>query len=587
VVEENQRAAELVEGRRTRLVGVASRVPVGLFAALAFAANGCGQAGAAGGTLSQPRLQPMAAECGLDALDCCPPDEPGRVSQCRLFAELVDLRALARRPRPDFTTEMHSSFDRSSEHATPNDPAWFANRDFAELTPGEPLVLLDVDGPGVVTRIWSANPSGVLRVFIDGDLQPLVEAPMQQLLQGLLPNMSDAFAFEAGSGSNLYVPLAFRRHCKITVTSPAKRLFYQISLRRYAAGTWLEPSGRDWLDATRGPGAMVARTLDAVGRGAPPPLAAKPERRVVRVADCGAGRELRIEAEADGGMLRELSVVLGPTDDAALRGSVLRVSVDGEPTVEAPLGDFFGSGPGWQDVHALPLGIDAAARRLSSRWPMPFRSELRLQLMAASGTQLTAACELVYDPARFGPDSLLFHARGRAPEWHANEPTHEYRLAELRGDGFYVGTLLNVTNLEPGWWGEGDEKIWLDDETFPSFFGTGTEDYFGFGWCSNQRFSRPFIGQTLAGPFANYGRASLYRFHVPDPLRFRENLRFDWEVNHWSKSGGMLAHDSVVYFYARPGATSSAADGGEESIPELPDEAPAGASAGPYRCGGD
>jgi hypothetical protein len=560
-----------------------------LLAALALVAGACGSAGTGAGTLTRARLQPMAADCGLDALDCCPAQAPGRVSQCRLLAELVDLRALARRPSPDFSTELHSSFDRSSQEAVPGQPGWFANRDFAELTPDEPYVLLDADGPGVVTRIWSANPSGILRVYVDRHTQPLLEASMAELLQGRLAGLSSAFSFEAASGSNLYLPLVFRQHCTITVTSPARRLFYQVSLRRYAAGTQLEPSEFGWPDTTQGPAAAVARTLYAVGRGVLPPMAAGPERRVMSQSNCGNGQAVRVAAGPAGGMLRELRIGLDHPDDAALRRSVLRVWIDGNETVAAPLGDFFGSGPGLQDVHALPVGSDTGARRLVSRWPMPFRSELRLQLSAADGVPLTAACELVYEAAAFGPDSLLFHARGRAPQWHPNEPTHEYRLAELHGDGYYVGTLLNVTNLESAWWGEGDEKIWLDDEAFPSFFGTGSEDYFGFGWCSNQRFSRPYIGQTLAGPFANYGRASLYRFHVPDPLRFRSSLRFDLEVNHWSKSGGKLAHDSVVYFYARPGVTYvPAAEGGEpaEPIPALPREPPAGVEPGPYRCGG-
>jgi hypothetical protein len=149
--------------------------------------------------------------------------------------------------------------------------------------------------------------------------------------------------------------------------------------------------------------------------------------------------------------------------------------------------------------------------------------------------------------------------------------------------------VLNVTNTEAGWWGEGDEQVWIDGEPFPSFFGTGTEDYFGYAYCSNQRFAFPYIGQTRAGERHNFGRSSLYRFHVPDPLRFREQLRFDFEVNHWGKTGDQVAFDSVAYFYARPRAhvARSPLDATPPFIPELNESAaPEGLDVGPYQCGG-
>jgi hypothetical protein len=200
---------------------------------------------------------------------------------------------------------------------------------------------------------------------------------------------------------------------------------------------------------------------------------------------------------------------------------------------------------------------------------------------------VSAQLELWSEPQRFDARSLLFHAIHASTGLQPNEPTHEYTLAQIRGDGVYVGTRLNVSNTEAAWWGEGDEKIWLDGEAFPSFFGTGTEDYFGYAYCSNERFSSAYVGQPLAGARVNYGRAALYRFHVPDPIRFRSGLRFDLEVNHWGDSGRPVAHDAIVYFYARPGAQVKSTEVAPFSIPELPaDSEPQDLPEGPYRCGG-
>lgn len=521
-------------------------------------------------------------QCGRGTNVCCESDSQ-RVTQCSLFAGLTDLRQLSELPLPEYTTHMTSSFDRSSESAAPGSDAWFANRDFVTLEAGTTYTLLDVDGPGVVTRVWSAHPSGLLRVYLDGATTPVIEGPMSALLRGELAPIAPPFAFAAAGGGNMYLPIAYQTHCTITVTpepeTRAWRLYYQISVRSYARAVQVEPFTRALLDDPHGPAAAAARAL---ARAAPTPNASS------RFELSGA--PARFAAEPGGSVLTLLRLHPNDDDPAALRETQLVITIDDEETVRAPLGDFFGGGPGFPDLQALPLMADPARRVLQSVWPMPISRTLVIALERAGGAlPLTAAAEVALEARAFGARSLLFHAHARPAEWHPDQPNHAYNLITIAGDGYYVGTELNVTNTEAGWWGEGDEQVWIDGEAFPSFFGTGTEDYFGYAYCSNQRFAFPYIGQTRASELHNFGRSSLYRFHVPDPLRFADRLRFDFEVNHWGKTGGRVAFDSVAYFYARPRARveSSPLAATPPFIPELNESAaPEGLEVGPYQCGG-
>jgi hypothetical protein len=112
---------------------------------------------------------------------------------------------------------------------------------------------------------------------------------------------------------------------------------------------------------------------------------------------------------------------------------------------------------------------------------------------------------------------------------------------------------MQIANPVRNWWGEGDEKIYVDEETFPSTFGTGTEDYFGYAWCSPEPFERAYHAQPRCDGPGNYGHTSLQRWHVIDPVPFRERLRFDMEIWHHRRDVELHV-GAVTYFYARPGA---------------------------------
>ncbi len=131
-------------------------------------------------------------------------------------------------------------------------------------------------------------------------------------------------------------------------------------------------------------------------------------------------------------------------------------------------------------------------------------------------------------------------------------PFQDWHIATLEGTGQQVGTLLDVEN-PPGvaWWGEGDEKIFVDGESFPSLFGTGTEDYFGYAWSQTETFAHAYHAQTRAPASGFAGLFSMNRFLVLDPVPFERSLRFDLEIWHWSDTVDRRRRDPLLVRAAR------------------------------------
>jgi hypothetical protein len=159
-----------------------------------------------------------------------------------------------------------------------------------------------------------------------------------------------------------------------------------------------------------------------------------------------------------------------------------------------------------------------------------------------------------YELAPVPDQAATFHAQWRRSLTRRDHPEHVI-LDGVRGQGHYVGTFLAWTQLSAGWWGEGEVKFFVDgDGQFPTICGTGTEDYFGGAWCFGDTFSTAFLGYPLwrkeAGSVPKHG---LYRWHIPDPIRFRQDLRVTVQALGWWPGGKFqpLTDDiaSTAYWY--------------------------------------
>ncbi|QDP97302.1 DUF2961 domain-containing protein [Microlunatus elymi] len=253
------------------------------------------------------------------------------------------------------------------------------------------------------------------------------------------------------------------------------------------------------------------------------------------------------------------------------RTLALRAFWDGsdEPAIETPVGDFFVSG--WGRFAQVSSQMIAANPNggFNSYWPMPFRSSARLTLENLSETDVIVYFQITYEVDVDVADAGYLHAQFRRSNPLPARQTHPI-LDRIEGRGHYVGTYLAWGVNSPGWWGEGEIKFYLDgDDEFPTIAGTGTEDYFGGAWNFDvpghgyTAFSTPYLGlpQILPpdGLYASQHRFGMYRWHVPDPVTFTEDLRVDIQALGWMSGGRYkpLTDDiaSTCWFYLdRPSA---------------------------------
>jgi hypothetical protein len=550
-------------GRRGVVVGLVATAGVAALVGL------CSRPGGSDGS-APPAAAPLAPALPPGPE---PTAAPGEISVLTLLREMADLDHLAHLPAAPFVAGQAASTDRRSR-SRDDAEGWFANDDW--VTDTEPnlvrvetapdgsrrYVLLDVAGPGAIVRLWSATPGGTLRVYLDGADRPAIEAPFAGLLRGEVSPFTVPLAHLTARGYNLYFPIPYRSRCLVTVDSivspdpftgrPTAKLYYQIGYRTYPAALAERVRPYAAAEVTRAAGALGR--VAAVLRDGPPPLTPGPGRTLVEIPTAtvasGHPATTTLPAPAGGGTLTELHLLTAERAPEKLAATTLSISFDGEETVRAPLVVFFGTGHGWNPYTSLPMTVGADGT-LTCRFVMPF-AKRAVVTIASDGPGLTVGGSAVVDARPFGPDALLFHAGWRPRTVIATRPFRDWHLGTLEGVGQQVGTVLDVENPpSAAWWGEGDEKLTIDGEPFPSLFGTGTEDYFGFAWSTPEPFAHAYHAQTQA-PGGFGGLFSMNRFLILDPVPFTRSLRFDLEIWHWTDTS--IAADALLYWYARHGA---------------------------------
>jgi len=215
----------------------------------------------------------------------------------------------------------------------------------------------------------------------------------------------------------------------------------------------------------------------------------------------------------------------------------LRVYYDGSPTpsVDAPLGDFFAVGHGFErPVRSLMVRASSEGRSRNSYWPMPFRRSCRITV-TNEGRRRVANLYYHVDWQKLPalPEGTpYFHAwyRQALPAPPDGSP---YEILSVRGRGHYVGTVMSVVQAEAGWFGEGDDLFYVDGEEKPSIEGTGSEDYFNDAWGLHVD-DGPYTGVPVAEGTGLGSRMTAYRWHLADPVPFTKSLRFVMEHKGWT-----------------------------------------------------
>ncbi|WP_257282840.1 glycoside hydrolase family 172 protein [Endozoicomonas sp. SESOKO1] len=482
------------------------------------------------------------------------------VSFKSLLEEMTNREALAREDKYDFTLAQASSYDRASKSPAED---WFANGDGSgfireEVNHGrKERVLMDVQGPGAIVRFWSTYltwgfKNGTIRFYLDGSDKPAIEGKFLDIISGklladgILSARTGTFREDHKgkgyllSGVNLYVPIPYENGCKVTYEGEDDPFYFAINYRAYEKGT---PVKTFAMQELKDNAKLLADTQQDIVENKPYQGAVDGVMHNDITLAPNTSKTITITGEK---AIRKFAMKLISEDyKQALRSTVIEMKFDGKKTVWTPVGDFFSTG------YTLATEFNGRYHKvsfdgeMSSQWIMPFQRNAEITIHNFAEKPVTIKnLSVKHTQWDWNNDSLYFHAN-----WHTYSkiPTHPHRdlnYITIDGKGKYVGDSLAIYNYVDGepkqpWWGEGDEKIYIDGETFPSHFGTGTEDYYSYAWVGCATFAQPFLGQPIAQGNRGIGLTVNNRWRALDVMTFNKSLKLDMELWHWAGSGNV------------------------------------------------
>lgn len=501
-----------------------------------------------------------------------------QVSMQSLLRKMVDRKQLVEYPESiPYKAMQASSYNRAS--VSPDQPGWFADSDgvFCIRTEknreGETeWVLMEDKGPGVITKIWAVcfyygldDTTGAnLKIYLDGEDEPTINCNFFEFVKGE-SFVKPPFAMETRRAGNSYLPIPYAKSCKVTMD---KKVFYNIiSYRSYPQGTSVRTFSMDEYNQSQ-------ILIDSVGhvleRGVYGDLASTKNTEAYSFHKTLRPQEketllIRKKQKA----IEQLVFQLDAEDfDQALRSTVLKISFDGEQTVWTPLGDFFNIGVGLKTYQMWERAVQEDGTMIC-RWIMPYQhiAELEIENMGKQDIQMSVTAKVM--PYTWNDRSMYFHSSWRMDDPTPGFPLFDYNLVNVKGKGIYVGDQFTVLNPEEGWWGEGDEKVYVDDDTFPSLFGTGTEDYYGWagGVVPNpeDEFYTPFLSNVRVAAPNSMGYNTCTRTRVLDAIPFNRQLDFNIESSGSNRTSWFHLQYAVnTYWYAKPGASCN-----RKPLPEM------------------
>lgn len=424
-------------------------------------------------------------------------------------------------------------------------------------------IIFEEDGPGCVYNFWFTGTGrdlhwGKLKFYFDGEKKPRIECEAKEFFGGqyrpfVYPLVTHSFI--SSGGFSCSAPIPFAKHLKISTekTCGFYNVYYQL-YRNVKVESWRKGQNYSGLvnlfqRCSSNPKANPEKVevvskpivLGAAGRGG------RPETELLSVDHGGTIQYIRINP-------------LYAPNKYSLNHIHLRISYDSEsaPSIDVPIGPFFGSGLGEADVRSLFVGMSTSGAYYCY-FPMPFRKAIRISLQNRShdaGGEFF--CEIGYTKtfmsAKDGGVTGYFGARYNKA-WPITEKS-DYKLFDYRGRGAVVGQVMTVEPVKPDrkrWW-EGDMRIYIDGEKKPRFHGTGHEDEYQGGWSTfwlTNPYSLPLFGQPktegLIDVFGQVnGSTTAYRFW-PGKIHFKKSILISTE--HGNHNDTPANYSSLVYYY--------------------------------------
>ena len=289
-----------------------------------------------------------------------------------------------------------------------------------------------------------------------------------------------------------------------------------------------------------------------------------------RIPDIRPGDKLTFFDVKGAGVINHIWITIAPMR-IERNDIILRMYWDGNdfPSVESPIGPFFGQG--WNESYnftSLPLAAGpSTGTGLVSYFSMPFSNGAKIEIENQTDRVITAFYFYVdyIETPKLGKDVGRFHAwynhelteaypEGEA-EWGLIAPQHlntdgkdNYVFADIKGKGHFVGVNYYVHCPSPMWYGEGDDMWFIDDESVPRLFGTGTEDFFNTSWSPKEKYEHPYYGYPRVNNDVGWlGRTHVYRFFINDPIYFEKSLKAT--IEHGGSNNMTLDIGTVAYWY--------------------------------------
>ncbi len=422
---------------------------------------------------------------------------------------------------------------------------------------------MECDGPGVLTRIWTPffykdfdNREGPdILIYLDGEEEPSIRTNMIRLLTGesFAPPPFAVYTCRAG---DLYLPISFGKSCKVSVEGDS--FFYIINYRAYSPEVKVETFQPEFME-------RYQAVLTQTGKELTDPTPFTKGKKVSFSKSVSSRQTEAIPLPKGTSAIRHMTFKLSAENvPQALRSTVLEIVFDDKSTVWCPLGDFFGNVNAvdpyktWvREVH--PDGT------MVCRWIMPYRKSGEIRIHNLSTFSVKLESEIVVSPWKWTDDTYYFHANWWTDEPYMANPVRDMTFVEVKGEGIHVGDNFVVLNPLPWWWGEGDEKIYVDDDfdrRFPSHFGTGTEDY--YGWAGGvhptreDEFSTPFLANIRVGgetrgftgenPHTR-GYNICTRSRSLDAIPFNQRFKLDMEAFNFSSGPDAILQYALTSFW--------------------------------------
>ena len=414
-----------------------------------------------------------------------------------------------------------------------------------------------------MTRIWTPffykdfdNREGPdILIYLDGEEEPSIRTNMIRLLTGesFAPPPFAVYTCRAG---DLYLPISFGKSCKVSVEGDS--FFYIIKYRAYSPEVKVETFQPEFME-------RYQAVLTQTGKELTDPTPFTKGKKVSFSKSVSSRQTEAIPLPKGTSAIRHMTFKLSAENvPQALRSTVLEIVFDDKSTVWCPLGDFFGNVNAvdpyktWvREVH--PDGT------MVCRWIMPYRKSGEIRIHNLSTFSVKLESEIVVSPWKWTDDTYYFHANWWTDEPYMANPVRDMTFVEVKGEGIHVGDNFVVLNPLPWWWGEGDEKIYVDDDfdrRFPSHFGTGTEDY--YGWAGGvhptreDEFSTPFLANIRVGgetrgftgenPHTR-GYNICTRSRSLDAIPFNQRFKLDMEAFNFSSGPDAILQYALTSFW--------------------------------------